>query len=72
MSIFNFKVTKLIFSSCVIINLVLIVLLFITIIIDTCLIIDVRFLCLLMCLQGHLFRKLLIVPCGVSILFQGH
>ena len=72
MSIFNFKVTKLIFSSCVIINLVLIILLLINIIIDTCLIIGVRFLCLLMCLQGHLFRKLLIVPCDVSILFQGY
>ena len=72
MSILNFKVTKLIFFSCVIINLVLIVLLFITTIIDTSLIIGVRFLCLLMCLQGHLFRKLLIVPCDVSILFQGH
>ena len=31
----------------------------ITVIIDSCLIIGVRFLCLLMCLQGHLFCKLL-------------
>ena len=44
----------------------------ITIIIDTCLVIGVRFLCLLVCLQGHWFRKLLILPCDVSILFQGH
>ena len=44
----------------------------ITIVIDTCLVIGVRFLCLLVCLPGHLFRKLLIVPCDVGILFQGH